>query len=90
MQCILDTQIGYEPIRDQYLPQKDGKLTEMNGLQLRTLGVKVHSSLGIGERLPELLRRIYRKIRNDHPTIMLQYSSRVVVKVMKKTIGENF
>lgn len=34
------------------------RLTNRNGIQLRLSGVQAHSSLGIGERLNEPLRRI--------------------------------
>lgn len=39
------------------------------GVQLGLSGVKAHSFLGIGERLHEPLRRIYKKVGHDYPTV---------------------
>lgn len=61
----------------------------MNEVQLKTSGVEANSSLDIGEKLHELPKRIYKKIRYDHPTVMPQCSLRVAVKVMNDAIGEN-
>ena len=62
--------------------------TDMAGIQLRLSGVKAHNSLGIGERLHEPLRRIYRKIKHNHPHIPPPFILRVAVKAMSDTMGE--
>ncbi len=62
---------------------------DMAGIQLRLSGVKAHNSLGIGERLHEPLRRIYKKIKTDHPTADPKYILNIAVKAMNDTIGEN-
>ena len=44
-------------------------LADFAGIQLRISDVKAHSSLGIGEKLHDPLRKIFRKVRADYPTI---------------------
>ena len=64
-------------------------LSNQCGIQLRLSGVKAHSSLGIGERLHDPLRRIYRKIIEDHPDVNPREALKIAVKAMNDTIGEN-
>ena len=64
------------------------QLTDLAGIQLRISGVKAHSSLGIGERLHEPLRRIYRKVRADYPQAHNKILLNIAVKAMNDTIGE--
>ena len=64
------------------------QLTDHAGIQLRISGVKAHSSLGIGERLHEPLRRIYRKVRADYPQAPNKILLSIAVKAMNDTIGE--
>lgn len=61
----------------------------MSGEQPRLRRVRAHSSLGIGERYHEPLKRIYRKIKFDHPTIHPPLILRVAIKAMNDTIREN-
>lgn len=65
------------------------QLTDLNGIELRIFGVQAHSSLEIGERLHEPLRRIYQKIRQDYPNVVPGLVLKVAVKAMNDTIGEN-
>lgn len=65
------------------------QLADTNGVKLRLSGIEAHSSLGIGERYHEPLRRIYRKIRYTHPTVSPLYLLKVAVKAMNDTMGEN-
>lgn len=60
----------------------------MVGLKLRVSGVKVHNSLGIGERLRELSRPVFKKIKVATPNIPPKYVQ-VAKKAMTDTIGKN-
>ena len=64
------------------------QLTDHAGIQLRITGVKAHSSIGIGERLHELLRRIYGNVRADYPQAHNKPLLNIAVKAMNDTIGE--
>ena len=64
------------------------QLTDHAGIPLRMSGVKAHSSLGIGERLHETLRSIYRKVRAEYPQAHSQILFSRAVKAMNGTIGE--
>ena len=59
------------------------------GIQLRLSGVTAHNSLGIGERLHDPLRRIFRKLRHDNPLTSKQTLLKLSVKAMNDKIGEN-
>lgn len=64
-------------------------LVESKGIQLRLSGVRAHSLLGIGEKLHDRLRRIYRKILHDYPTVNRRFILKGAIKAMNDTIGEN-
>ena len=72
-----------------FTSQRWKQLTDLQGIQLRLSGVKAHSSLGIGERLHEPLRRIYNKISHHKPHVDKSYVLKVAVKAMNDTMGEN-
>lgn len=63
-------------------------MTDLSGIQLRISGVKAHSSLGIGGRLHDPLRRIYSKVRADYPQAQIKVLRKIAVKAMNDTIGE--
>ena len=65
------------------------ELTNENGIQLRISGIEAHNSLGIGERLHDPLRRIYRKIRKNATGTNQQTALRLTLKAMNDTMGEN-
>jgi transposase InsO family protein len=65
------------------------KVSDMTGIRLIISGVGAHNSLGIGERLHEPLRRIYKKVQMDYPHIPLRTVLKLTVKAMKYTIGGN-
>ena len=58
------------------------------GIELRLSGVEAHNSLGIGERYHEPLRRIYLKVKHDHPNLAPQTILRLSLKAINDTIGE--
>ena len=72
-----------------FTSQRWKQLTDLQGILLRLSGVKAHSSLGIGERLHEPLRRIYTKISHHKPHVDKSYVLKVAVKAMNDTMGEN-
>lgn len=63
----MDTLIDFEDIKA--LLDRLKQLTNPIGVQLRLPGLKAYSSLSIGERLHEPLRRIYNKVGHDYPTV---------------------
>ena len=60
-----------------------------NGITLRISGVQAHSSLGLGERYHEPLRRIYRKTMKEYPGVPRHMGLQLAVKAMNDTMGEN-
>lgn len=58
------------------------------GVTLELSGVKAHSSLGIGERLHEPLKRCYRKIKVAHQFTHLNYIPHVAIKAINCKMGE--
>ena len=64
-------------------------MVESIGIELRISGVEAHNSLGIGERLHEPLRRIYRKIIFDFPQIDRNIALKLSIKAMNDTHGDN-
>ena len=65
------------------------EIAKMAGIELRLSGIEAHNSLGIGERYHEPLRRIYRKVKHDHPNLMPKTILRLSLKAMNDTMGEN-
>ena len=65
------------------------ELASNMGIQLRFSVVTAHNALGIGERLHDPLRRIFRKLRHDNPLTSKQTLLKLAVKAMNDTIGEN-
>lgn len=65
------------------------QLTDIQGNQRRLSGIGAHSSLGIGERYHEPIRRIYRKIQLGHPRVPPGYILCVASKAINDTIGEH-
>lgn len=64
-------------------------LVESKGISMRLSGIRAHSSLGIGEKLHDPLRRIFKKIRHEYPSANPKTILRVAVKAMNDTMGEN-
>lgn len=62
--------------------------TDIQGIHLRLLGTRAHSSLEIGERYDEPPRRIFQNIQFSHPRVPQAYTLRVAVKTISDTIGE--
>lgn len=62
--------------------------TDMHGIQLRRSEIRTHSSLGVGERYQEPLRRLHWKILFNHPKVPTAYTLRGAVKAVNETIGE--
>ena len=58
-------------------------------IKLTLSGVESHNSLGVGERYHDYLRKIYKKTRDEHPNISLEYSLKLAVKAMNDTAGSN-
>lgn len=59
------------------------------GTNLKYSGVESHNSLGAGEQYHAPLRRIYLKIRTDHPKIAKETTLRLAIKAMNDTMGPN-
>lgn len=64
-------------------------LTESAGISVRVSGVEAHNSLGIGGKLHDPLRQIYRKIKYDFPGISKDIMLRLATKCKNNTMGEN-
>jgi hypothetical protein len=63
--------------------------TDMAGMLLQISGVESHNSLGLGERMHEPLRRIYRKVSYDFPTAPPAIVLKCATKALNDTMGEN-
>jgi hypothetical protein len=57
------------------------------GVRLELSPIESHNSLTVGERYHESLRRIYRKVRHDFPTITEALALSLSNKAMNDTIG---
>ena len=64
------------------------KLTKMAGIESQLSGIEAHNSLDIGERYHEPLKRIYRKVKHDHPNLSPQFLLRISFKGMNDTMSE--
>jgi len=64
------------------------EIIESKGIKIRLSGVRAHNSLGIGEKLHDPLRRIFRKIQHDFPEANPRMILSVAVKAMNDTINE--
>lgn len=64
-------------------------LTDLNGIDLRLSGVQPHSPLGVGERLLDPLRRMFRKITRDCPNVNQKPVLKTAVRAINDTIHEN-
>ena len=65
------------------------EMAESVGIELQTSEVEAHNSLGIGERLHEPLRRIYRKIIFEFLQIDRNIALKLSIKAMNDTNGDN-
>ena len=61
----------------------------LNGVQIRLYGIKAHSSLVIGEKLHDPLRRIFKRNQNDYPHISPNFILKIAVESVNDTMGEN-
>lgn len=64
-------------------------ITDMTGIEIRISGVEAHNSLGIGERLHDPLRRIYRMFKEHFPNLSQHTALKIALKAMNDTNGEN-
>ena len=63
------------------------QLSETVGIYLQLSGVEGHNSLGPGERYHDPLRRIFRTIKFDHPTVKDDFALRLTVNSINCTTG---
>lgn len=63
------------------------KCTEDVGIELQLSGVASHNSIGVGERYHGPLRRVFRSIRDAHPSIDPELALRYAVKGINDTSG---
>jgi hypothetical protein len=62
-------------------------IASISGVKLEISPIESHNSLTVGERYHDPLRRIYRKVRHDFPTITETLASSLANKAMNDTIG---
>ncbi len=58
-------------------------------IELHTSGVGSHNALGVGERYHENLRRIYRRVKNEHKNMNLEYVLSLAIHAMNATAGRD-
>lgn len=58
-----------------------------SGVEQRFTGVESHHSLGANERAHHTIRRIYNKVRRDHPKITQELALAMAQKAMNETTG---
>ena len=63
------------------------KLTTDHGIDLRVSGIESHNSLGLGERYHSPLRRIFRKLKHEAPSLDNGLILRLATKAMNDTVG---
>lgn len=87
---MLISLIDWDQIKTQTSPLRDEKKpTNLNCVGLRLFDGQGKSSFVIGERLHEPLQTIYRNIKHDYPNVSPFVVSKVTIKAMNETIGEN-
>lgn len=65
------------------------KTTAETGIVLQFSGIESHNSLGVGEKYHGPLRRVYSKIKEEHPLIESATALRLAVKGGNETLGAN-
>lgn len=63
------------------------KLCDKIGIEVVESGIEHHNALGSGERYHDPLRRIYKKIKLETPSMKSHISLRIAVKSIKDTLG---
>ena len=72
-----------------FTSEKWKALNCMAGTNISISRVEAHNSLGMGKRLHSPVRRIFYKVRTDHPTVRKELLLRIAIKAMNDTIGED-
>jgi hypothetical protein len=62
--------------------------TDIAGIQVQVSGVESHNSLGLGEKLHDPLRRIFKKVKFDFPAAPPKMILSCATKVLNDTMGE--
>ena len=64
-------------------------LLQSVGIKRHDSGVESHNALGVGEKYHDFLRRIFRKVRSEHPSIPAEDCLSLAVSAMSNTAGPN-
>ena len=74
-------------------PQFDSKqwrsLLHAAKIKQKESGIESHNALGAGERYHEFLRRIYLKVRHEHPRVEMEDCLSLAIQAMNNTAGPN-
>jgi hypothetical protein len=62
-------------------------IVSISGVKLKLTPIESHNSLTVGERYHNLLHRIYRKVKHDHPAISESLALSLANKSMNDTTG---
>ena len=70
-----------------FTSQRWHDILSLSGIKLELSPIESHNSLTVGERYHDPLRRIYRKVRHDFPTLSESLALSLANKAMNDTMG---
>lgn len=90
--CWASTYVGYpNRIRlDQemsFISEEFRAEAQLQGIELQFSGIEGHNAIGSGETYNHPLRRIYSKLKSDHPSVSKEYRLWLAIKAMNDTAG---
>lgn len=63
------------------------RLCDTAGIECQESGIEHHNALGSGERYHDTLRRIFKKVKHEHPGMNREIALRIAVKAINDTMG---
>lgn len=63
------------------------RLCDNAGIECQESGIEHHNALGPGERYHDPLRRVFRKVKHEHPSLNNELALRLSVKAINDTMG---
>ena len=73
----------------QFLTPKMYSLAASQGISCRPVPIEHPQGLGIGERYHSVIRRLYNRVKADHPSISDEFALDVALKALNDTMGAN-
>ena len=63
------------------------RLCDKVGIEVKESGIEHHNALGAGERYHDPLRRVFKKVKHEYPSLNRELALRISVKAINDTMG---